>query len=225
MTIYYGGQRPDDDAPKQSYDVDYADKKEHHPYTSNLWSPFWCWTDIPIPICDLILNTCKKFEGEEYDSSGVIEGHKSDNNFRQSDVVFRTVEWLNALMYGYVHKANYYNFGYDLSRVDYEEVQMTKYKKGDYYKKHIDFGFDRGQRAHTRKLSSTLQLSDSDEYEGGDFILHIDGFVQHERIIKVPRSKGTLIVFDSRLPHEVTPITSGTRYSVVKWVCGDEPLQ
>tara|TARA_B100001250_G_scaffold191211_1_gene164313 strand:- start:270 stop:944 length:675 start_codon:yes stop_codon:yes gene_type:complete len=224
MTVILDGQRSDEDAPKQT-----LDQKNHpnnnFPYSSHLWSPFWYWTNIPIPICDLILNTCKKSQGEEYDSSGVIEGHKSDNNFRQSDIVFRQVEWVNALMFGYIHRANYYNFGYDLSKVDYEEIQMTKYKKGDYYKKHIDFGFDRDQLAHTRKLSSTLQLSDSNEYEGGDFILHIDGFVQHESVVKVPRSKGTLIVFDSRVPHEVTPVTSGNRYSVVKWVCGDKPLQ
>ena len=221
MTIILDAQRSDEDPPKTSRNI----SNDQPTYASELWSPFWYWTDIPIPLCDLILNTCKKSKDEEWDSSGVIDGHKSDIKFRQSDVAFRTVEWVNALMFGYIHKANYYNFGYELSKIDYEELQMTRYKKGDYYKKHIDFGYDRNQRAHTRKLSSTLQLSDSDEYEGGDVILHIGGFVQHESIVKVPRSKGTLIVFDSRLPHEVTPITSGDRYSVVKWVSGDTPLR
>jgi len=225
MTVILDGQMEDKDAPKQSYDQEYHPNNPY-PYTSELWSPFWYWTDIPIPLCDLILNTCKKSEHEEYHPAGSIGAYKEPTKkFRQSDIVFRTVEWVNALMYGYIHKANYYNFGYDLSKFDHEEIQMTKYKKGDYYKKHIDFGYDRNQRAHTRKLSSTLQLSDSDEYEGGDLIFHIDGFVQHEDTVKVPRNKGTLVVFDSRLPHEVTPITSGNRYSVVKWVCGDNPLQ
>ena len=35
---------------------------------------------------------------------------------------------------------------------------------------------------------------------------------------------GTVIVFDSRLTHEVTPITKGERYSLVKWFHGDNPL-
>ena len=48
-------------------------------------------------------NTCKKSKDEEWDSSGVIDGHKSDIKFRQSDVAFRTVEWVNALMFGYIH--------------------------------------------------------------------------------------------------------------------------
>ena len=39
-----------------------------------------------------------------------------------------------------------------------------------------------------------------------------------------PKGKGTVIVFDSRLTHEVTPITKGERYSLVKWFHGDKPL-
>ena len=78
---------------------------EFYPFSSPKWSPFWYWSDIPIPLCDLILNTCKKVKEEEYDPSGVIKGHDSDINFRQSDIVFRQVEWVNSLLYGYIHKA------------------------------------------------------------------------------------------------------------------------
>ena len=33
-----------------------TDPNNPYPYTSELWSPFWYWTDIPIPLCDLILS-------------------------------------------------------------------------------------------------------------------------------------------------------------------------
>ena len=36
----------------------------------------------------------------------------------------------------------------------------------------------------------------------------------------VPKSRGTVIVFDSRTPHRVTPVESGIRKSLVGWVVG-----
>ena len=34
------------------------------------------------------------------------------------------------------------------------------------------------------------------------------------------KSKGTMIIFDSRIPHRVTPVTKGTRISLVAWMLG-----
>ena len=36
----------------------------------------------------------------------------------------------------------------------------------------------------------------------------------------VPKTRGTVIVFDSRTPHRVTPVESGIRKSLVGWVVG-----
>ena len=36
----------------------------------------------------------------------------------------------------------------------------------------------------------------------------------------MPREQGQIIVFPSYTLHEVTPITKGTRYSLVSWVSG-----
>ncbi len=66
----------------------------------------------------------------------------------------------------------------------------------------------------------SVQLSDEKSYDGGDLILYYGG-----KYYDTPRTKGTVIVFDSRLTHEVTPITRGERYSLVKWIHGDEPLK
>ena len=38
--------------------------------------------------------------------------------------------------------------------------------------------------------------------------------------VKMPKEKGTIIVFDSRLPHKVTPVTTGRRVSLVTWMYG-----
>ena len=44
-------------------------------------------------------------------------------------------------------------------------------------------------------------------------------------VIKACKSKGSLIIFDSRMSHEITPVKSGVRYSLVKWYHGDKPLR
>ena len=68
----------------------------------------------------------------------------------------------------------------------------------------------------------SLELSDENEYEDGELILYNN---VNNSTITACKSKGSIIVFDSRMTHEVTPVTSGTRYSLVKWYHGDQPLK
>ena len=80
-----------------------------------------------------------------------------------------------------------------------------------------------------RKLSAIIQLTDPSEYEGGDLLMDMvayDGDPKYRRKVHtITRGKGSVIVFDSITPHEVTPVTKGTRYSLVKWVHGDTALE
>ncbi len=69
-------------------------------------------------------------------------------------------------------------------------------------------------------MSLTVQLSDENDYEGGDLLLY-NGSTSD----KLSRGKGSVIVFDSRIYHEITKVTKGVRYSLVKWYHGDEPLK
>jgi len=36
----------------------------------------------------------------------------------------------------------------------------------------------------------------------------------------VPKTRGTVVVFDSRTPHRVKKVFSGHRKSIVGWICG-----
>ena len=192
-----------------------------------LWSPCWCWeSTIPSFICDQIINTYKN-------QSNFIEGGISSNvaksGIRKSDVVFINDQWVNSLLYGYICAANSMNFNYELSSIDKEYTQFTRYEVGDYYRNHCDFDPNKDSLFHTRKLSATLQLSDSDEYEGGDLLMDMVAYdgdsTNRRKVHTITRGKGSVIVFDSRTPHEVTPVTKGTRYSLVKWVHGDTALE
>jgi PKHD-type hydroxylase len=93
-----------------------------------------------------------------------------------------------------------------------EGFQFTKYSSpGGEYGRHTDSSYG----GVIRKLSFTLQLSDPEDYEGGDLNLHIG---PEATVMK--KEQGYCIVFPSYTLHEVTPVTKGTRYSLVCWITG-----
>ena len=196
---------------------------------SDFWTPYWFWeTTIPSFICDEIVDVFTK-QGGEYEEGRVSDTADIDNGFRKSDIKFSYENWINCMLYGYICEANTENFGYKLSGCDKEGFQFTKYGVGDYYSLHRDYSPNRNAPSYTRKLSATVQLSDSDEYEGGDLLMDMVAYdgdsTNRRKVHTITRGKGSVIVFDSRTPHEVTPVTKGTRYSLVKWVHGDTALE
>lgn len=72
-----------------------------------------------------------------------------------------------------------------------------------------------------RKLSVTISLNRPEEYKGGnlrfDFGPHAD---KRYHTCKEIRPQGSVIVFPSHIHHQVTPVTEGTRYSLVAWNLG-----
>jgi len=81
---------------------------------------------------------------------------------------------------------------------------------------HNDWHVDMGRsHAASRKLGFTIQLSNSDEYEGGDL-----EFRNVEIDPKSLRKKGALAIFPTYWLHRVSPVTKGTRDAVVGWVHG-----
>lgn len=94
-----------------------------------------------------------------------------------------------------------------------EHLQYTVYRdNGGHYDWHTDRG---DMNLSPRKLSLVLQLSDPSEYEGGDLEL----FTCLEPT-KVEKRKGLVVAFPSFTLHRVTPVTSGTRRSLVVWLSG-----
>ncbi len=61
-------------------------------------------------------------------------------------------------------------------------------------------------------MSTTLFLNEPTDYEGGEF-----AFFNREKVYKF--EKGDAILFPSNFmfPHEILPVTSGTRYSIITW--------
>jgi predicted 2-oxoglutarate/Fe(II)-dependent dioxygenase YbiX len=178
----------------------------------------WEWkSEIPVDVCDYII---KNFDNDNYQDGKIGNNNTYNNKVRNVQVNFKDDNWINALLVGYIRYANFANFHYDLSDHDKEGIQFSKYNEGCFYTKHTDYGDNDNHR--TRKLSLSFQLSDESEYEGGELILY--NHIQNTSF-SAHKSKGSIIVFDSRIRHEVTTVTSGTRYSLVKWYHGDQPLK
>jgi PKHD-type hydroxylase len=70
-------------------------------------------------------------------------------------------------------------------------------------------------RPPNRKLSFVLQLSDPNEYEGGELQFYFGGDP-----LVAKKQKGIITFFPSNSLHECTPVTFGERYVIVGWVHG-----
>ncbi len=123
----------------------------------------------------------------------------------------KDTEWVFRRLTDIVVDLNSQFFKFDIFGA-MEGFQFTKYTAPTgHYGKHIDAVFN-GQ---VRKLSFTLQLSESDDYEGGDLNLYI-----RDEPETMKRSQGSVAVFPSYVLHQVTPVTKGTRYALVSWITG-----
>ncbi len=111
--------------------------------------------------------------------------------------------------------ANHSIFKYNIQEL--ESVKILKYGVGGKYKWHTDSG---AKETSTRKLTAIVQLSDETNYEGGDLEFGItDETGKNNYTAK--RTRGSITIFPAFLSHRVTPITQGTRYSLITWMNGD----
>jgi PKHD-type hydroxylase len=134
-------------------------------------------------------------------------------NIRKSSIAWIDIQedsqWLYEKVWNTFQAVNRW-FKYDLFGL-VDEIQFARYAVGDGFGWHLDAG---GGQTSTRKLSMSVQLCDGDEYAGGD--LELCACPQ----LDPRRRRGTIIVFPSFLAHHVTPVTHGTRYSLVAWAHG-----
>jgi PKHD-type hydroxylase len=125
--------------------------------------------------------------------------------------------WLYKKLISQIHKVNQENFDCILKFV--ENLQFTEYNENQqgFYSKHDDCGNNTGLKnfVDIRKLSFSIQLSNPDNYEGGELVFYKDN-----NKFSAPKTKGTIIFFQSNILHEVKPVKKGTRYALVSWVQG-----
>jgi PKHD-type hydroxylase len=146
----------------------------------------------------------------------LVVDEENTDKFRKSNIKWLPFDskwdWVIDKIMSQVVEANDTIWKFDLNSV-IDNIQYTEYEgNGGHYDWHLDIG--PGSISH-RKISIVIQLSDPDEYVGGDLELMTGS--DHT---KIPRGKGNVVIFPSFLLHRVVPLISGNRKSLVLWVGG-----
>ena len=211
---------------------------------------YWTFSDLPSEMVDILIKDLKKYDKAIEDSTvrDTVGNPEYAKDIRKSSNAWiNGSNWIAGFVWYYITKANRENFRYDIEGLDSNEIQYTEYQKGEYYDWHIDDDINRcmindklltsddnhgeniailnGQ--YIRKLSFSIQLSDPEDYEGGELEFKANSYSSEKRgdftlddTFFTPKKKGTIIIFDSRVRHRVCEVKSGVRKSLVGWVVG-----
>jgi len=188
----------------------------------------WYTTKMPPELVSLVETDLRQFDSSL--QTAITTGGVNLSVRDSKTTWINTTHWVAGLCYHYVLLANRQNFLYDIDGFDGETMQYTSYSPGEYYGWHQDTGLGSmsvpGEDAQevflmkncerVRKLSFIMQLSNPDEYSGGEVQLMRDT----GKTFFLPKERGTIIVFDSRTRHRAKAVKSGTRKSLVGWVSG-----
>ena len=146
---------------------------------------------------------------------------------RHSNVAWLDDPWIYKEIHPYIHAANEkagWNFEWDWS----ESIQFTHYRLNYHYDWHCDSGdrpysgADKSRVGKIRKLSATISLSAPEDYSGGNLEFNFFNTIKPKaQVCEEIKPQGSIVVFPSFVYHRVTPVTKGTRYSLVLWQLGN----
>jgi len=195
----------------------------------NLDKYFVCFDSaLPSRICDDLVSY-----GEQQASQVALIGEQKEPpkdisklyKTRNSSIVWMDEPWIYNAILPIVAEANRHaNWNFEYQRA--EACQWTKYSETQHYTWHQDASNKPCNNPKEwnygliRKLSVTVSLVDGDSYEGGDLEFDFRNKSNSESNVvtsKEARKKGSVIVFPSFVWHRVSPVTKGTRYSLVIW--------
>jgi PKHD-type hydroxylase len=146
---------------------------------------------------------------------GSDAGSTVNENIRRSQVTWLdnnpNTKWVFEKLGQVTSQLNADYFRFDLTGFG-ENLQLTNYDQSDngMYGWHQDYG-----GKVSRKLSLTVQLTDPAEYEGGNLQIMTTG-----NPVNVRKQRGLIAAFPSYVLHQVTPVTQGSRQSLVAWISG-----
>lgn len=148
---------------------------------------------------------------------GTLIRNDIDTSIRDSKIRFIESNldqnrWVFERFTACINNVNKKFFKFDLNRL--ETLQYTVYDVGQFYRDHMDLAFRNPNNA-VRKLSFTMQLSNPEDYQGGELKFKLG---PEPKIAN--KKRGAITFFPSYVMHEVTPVTEGIRKSIVGWVTG-----
>ena len=181
-------------------------------------TPPWAWWEgaFTEQELDWLQQQAKEAKQNAQVGGGGVGGLNKD--IRRSQVSWlqnnNDTRWVFEKLAHVTCQLNTEHFGFDLTGFG-EALQLTHYDQSEngMYGWHQDYG-SQGVRI-SRKLSLVLQLANPAEYEGGELQVMTTG-----QPANIPKQRGLIAVFPSYVLHQVTPVTQGSRQSLVAWVSG-----
>ena len=178
----------------------------------------WAWMDnvFTSEECDKIKRIALAKGKEDATVIGENNKGKVDPKIRRNSVVWinerdKDLNWMYQRLAGVAMNLNDQFFKFDLYGFC-EDMQFTEYDgTGEFYSEHMDKVYN----GVSRKLSLVVQLTDPEEYEGGELHINTGG---EPNIMK--KDQGTVFAFPSYIMHQVKPVTKGTRHTLVCWIGG-----
>jgi len=168
--------------------------------------------------CSKITSLVKEHYGADA-SVGNSENGKVAKNIRSAEIYVLENDQENAWIFNKVaHIVGFMNrlhFDYEISGITHG-IQLIHYNTLDDVPGHYDWHIDAGPGdSATRKISFTAQLSDPNDYEGCELLIN-----NHGGLITASKEQGSVHLFPSYVPHQVTPIKKGERFALVIWIHG-----
>lgn len=160
--------------------------------------------------CEAITTKAARFASQD---ATIFSTASNAASLRTSQITWLTDQELQDRLWHYVNQANHAAFGCDVT--NHADLQFTSYHghQAGHYDWHNDVKWH-GTETVDRKLSVTVQLSDPDSYEGGQF--EFDELTTSLDL----RRQGSVLIFPSFVRHKVSPVIRGTRHALVAWFTG-----
>lgn len=181
----------------------------------------WCYfTDVlSSDQCTDIITYCKTLELKQ--ATMGVTGTRIDST-RKSRVAMLNKSAFTAELFDLIwvaaNNANKQWLG-NINITKLDELQFAEYSSeyNGEYKPHADVFWLNDSADYHRKLTVIIQLSNPNDYLGGDFELYDVTYGLPKQEI---RQQGTLLIFPSLFKHAILPVTSGIRYSLTAWIDG-----
>jgi len=181
---------------------------------------------FPSDFCDKVIDEGERLPHNPTGTVGSEVDNREDAEVRRTELAFIPQQPMYRWVYEYIQNCinagntKYWNFR--LTAI--EPLQYGIYRPGQFYGWHADQhplpNQDGKYKGLTRKLTISVQLSDGDEYEGGEFEFRDPGEDNKVETVEGLRARGSVVMFPSFVLHRVTPVTRGVRRSLVGWVLG-----
>lgn len=170
--------------------------------------------------CDFILREGLKIPSEKAKMG--VGKEIINEEYRKSDIRFITkqnsdFEFLFDKMWKLAIQANNDWFDFHITKLDYIQLAEYSAENNGVYKTHQDVFWINNDSAYHRKLTCVVQLTDSNDYQGGNFELH--NVMQTPNVEEI-RTRGTAIFIPSFVYHAATEVTEGKRHSLAVWFDG-----